>query len=100
MKELFGFLLSIKDVYRLYVGEGDLIALKHFIDGYCECLKQTNLLTDYDLYEQFYTFVEEKYSFDKSSGSIYHKIQIHSSSIAEAYRVFFTLLSNFYNVYL
>lgn len=96
MKEMLTFLSSLRQTYRLYIGEGDLIALKHFIDGYAICLKNTGCLRDPGLYEEFYSFLEGRFhQLDASSLSVYEKIQRCSHSVPEAFSVFFDLLDEF-----
>ena len=95
MKEMLMFLSSLRSSYYLYIGDGDLIALKHFIDGYLICLQNTGKLDDPNDYNDFCSFMEQHYQFDSSSISIYQKIQQHSSSIHEAFTTFFDLLDEF-----
>ena len=95
MKKLLLFLVSIRRTYYLYIGNGDLIALKHFIDGYIACLGNVCQLNDLELYEQMCAFIDSYYQFDRSSCSIYEKIQKKSNSKQEAFTIFFDLLDRF-----
>ena len=95
MKEMLVFLSSLRSSYYLYIGDGDLIDLKHFIDGYLICLQNTGNLDDPNAYNKFCSFIEKQYQFDNSSISVYQKIQQHSKSIHEAFSTFFDLLDEF-----
>ncbi len=95
MKRMFTFLSSIRKSYHLYIGTGDLIALKHFIDGYITCMNNTGDVKNPELYEEFCAFVENHYHFDSSSSSIYGKIEHNANSSKEAFSTFFDLLDEF-----
>lgn len=95
MKEMLLFISSLRRTYHLYIGEGDLIAFKHFIDGYITCLSNTHQLSDLELYEQMCDFIERHYLFNCSSHSVFDKIQENTNSKQESFMQFFDLLDEF-----
>ena len=95
MKEMLTFLSSLRKTYYLYIGDGDLIAFKHFIDGYIMCLRNTDQLDHPELYEEFCNYVEKHYQFDNTSTSIYRKIKQYTDSSSKAFSTFFDFLDDF-----
>ena len=95
MDSILFFLQSIKKTYRQYIGDDDLLALKHFIDGYVVCLLNMGKSFPVIQYEEFTRFVGRHISQDLSDLSIYSKIINISSAKEDSFKLFFDLLDSF-----
>ena len=95
MDSILYFLQSIKKTYRQYIGDDDLLALKHFIDGYGVCLLNMGKSFPVIQYEEFTRFVGRHISQDLSDLSIYSKIINISSTKEDSFKLFFDLLDSF-----
>ena len=86
-------LLKVEKRRQLYIGDGDLLALWHFIGGYCLCTHEHNPGID-RLSRAFDSFVHEYYN-DSRSASLYQLVVWNTDTKEEAFEKFFELFHRF-----
>ena len=86
-------LLKVEKRRQLYIGDGDLLALWHFIGGYCLCSYEHNPGVD-RLSHAFDSFVHEYYN-DSRSTSLYQLVVWNTDTKEEAFEKFFELFHCF-----
>ena len=91
------FLFSIEDKRKLYLGEGDLFALKHFISGFCVCSQVHGIEYGEEKMRAFGSFVCNAYA-EKRSVSLYQCIMERTQSTEEAFERFYELLHQFFDI--
>lgn len=70
MKELKRLLDLIEKRPQLFIGNDGIWALKHFIDGYCVCLREHGIDVNLQM-QEFDTFVFNKFNLKRSSLSLW-----------------------------
>ena len=98
MKKFVEFMEAIEKKRRLYVGDDNLMALKHLIDGYVQCLRNYGIRSEKDLahdYAMFEGFVCKSLGVKKSEKSFWTIIIERSQSDDEAYTIFFELFHKY-----
>lgn len=61
MNDMYQLLMDIKKKPALYLGKPSLQRLSHLITGYYLCLEKHGLLYEFEFFEGFQSFVQEKY---------------------------------------
>ena len=98
MKKIIEFLEAIESRRQLYVGDDNLMALKHLIDGYVQCLRNYGIKSEEDLncnYNMFESFVYKALGIKKSAKSFWTIIIERSKNNDEAYNMFFKLFHEY-----
>lgn len=93
---IIDLLFGIENRRELYIGDGDLFALQHFVSGYCVCLVSNGIDHDDSLLRSFDNFVHEYYA-ESSTCSLFQCIVDHTTSKDSAFTQFFTLLHSYTN---
>lgn len=93
---ILDLLFSIEKRKELYIGYGDLLALQHFVSGYCVCLISNGIDHDDSLLLRFDEYVHEYYA-ESSTCSLFQCIIDHTSSKDAAFAQFYSLLHSFAN---
>ena len=91
------FLSSIENKRKLYLGEGDLSALKYFLDGFCVCAQVHGIEYGEEDMRAFSDFVCSAYC-ETRSVSLFQCISEHTHSDEEAFERFYELLHRFFDV--
>lgn len=94
--DLINLLFSIEQKRELYIGEGDLLALKHFISGYYVCMIANGIENNDSWWHCFDKFVHDYYA-ESSTSSLFECIVDHTSSKDSAFAHFFMLLHSYTN---
>ena len=91
---VFELLLKIEQNRRLYIGDGDIVSLGHFVGGYCFCCQMLGV--DYKE-KDFYEFTHYVYSIfgETKSISLFRCILENTSTNEEAFQTFFGVLHDF-----
>ena len=79
---------------RIYIGDGDILSLKHFVDGYCVCAMQHRIEYGEKRLTDFHQYVCKHFS-EKRSISLFRCIKEHVKGKEEAFTVFFELMHKF-----
>ncbi len=78
----------------IYIGDGDLMALKHFVDGYCVCAQSHELDYGESELREFSEYVLQFYR-EKRTISLFHCIIEQTKTKEEAFARFFKMLHMF-----
>ena len=92
--DVLDLLLSIENRKELYIGDGDLTALKHFADGYCVCARNNGIDDGEERIRGFCAYVYHHFD-EKRTVSIDQCIIENTGSKEEAFDCFFDLLRRF-----
>ena len=94
-EQIYGIAEKIEKDRRLYVGDDNLMALKHLIDGYAQCLIDYGIKSKADInrnYIAFEGFVYNALGLKRNGKPLWTIIIEQSKSSNEAYTMFFKLL--------
>ena len=91
---VFDLLMRIENRKELYIGNGDLLSLKHFIDGFCACAMEHDI--DYGDQElrNFDTYVHDA-CMDNRTVSLFQAIVDCTKNEKESFELFYTLLHQY-----
>jgi len=92
--KIIELLLLIEKSPSLYIGDGDLLSLKHFVDGFCVCAQINNI--DYGETELYsFTHYVLQFYHEKRDISLFQCISDQTKTKEEAFSCFFKLLHIF-----
>lgn len=94
MNYLMKLLYHIKLKRKLFVGENGLKALRHLVDGYCQCLEDFGIST-YDFKFGFDEYVHKKICGEMDGRSLYSIISDNTDNDDDAFAMYFQLLEEY-----
>lgn len=94
MEDLLHLLSVIKKRRQLFIGDDDLMALRHLVTGYCLCLQDHGIDVD-DQWRAFDDFVHNMFAEKRDARSLWTLIMGQSNDTNEAFNVFFDLLQQY-----
>lgn len=78
---------------RLYVGDDSILAMRHIVTGYGECLRDFG--TPDEEFERFASFVHDALKAERGGCSIWRLLAQRTPTDEEAFERFFSLLQAF-----
>lgn len=94
MKDLLRLLATIKKRRKLFIGDGDLMALSHLVTGYYLCLQDHGIDIDAQ-WRAFDDFVHNMFGIERDARSLWYLIIGRSKDNDEAFDMFFRLLEQY-----
>lgn len=92
--KILDLLLLIEKRPIIYIGDGDLMILKHFVDGFCVCAQIHNIEYGEGELNDFMHYVLQFYH-EQRVISLFQCISEHTKTKSEAFACFFELLHIF-----
>lgn len=97
MNKPWMFLFSLENRLKLYIGEENITAFRHFLCGYVLGLpEQESLKLNADL-GAFENYVRKQLGISKDGYDVFTIIQQYTNSDTEAFQLFFQYLHEFYD---